>query len=79
VFFDSAQGAVSYDIWVSTYKDGRGSVKLGTAWKASGQLLTGLAPNTDLYLFVTYANADGKTSKPSSAFKINLLDMFPMK
>jgi len=79
VFFDPVAGAKSYDIWVSTYPDGRGAVKLAAGWTEPGKLLAGLAPNIDLYLFLVYADREGKTSKPSSAFKINLKDMFPMK
>jgi hypothetical protein len=79
VFFDAVAGAASYDVWVSPYADGRGAIQLGKGWTASGQLLTGLSPNTDLYLFLVYTDANGKTSKPSAGFKVNLKDMFPMK
>ena len=64
---------------MSTYADGRGAILLGEDWTAPGQLLTGLSPNTDLYLFVVAKGAAGKTSKPGKAFKVNLKDMFPMK
>ena len=79
LFFDPVAGAKSYDVWVSTYADGRGAVKLGTGWTQSGQLLTGLPANVALYLFVTYTGADDKPSKPSAAKRIVLKDDFPFK
>jgi hypothetical protein len=66
-------------VWVSTYADGRGAIQLAKDWTAPGQLLTGLSPNTDLYLFVVVKDAAGKASKPGKAFKVNLKDMFPQK
>ncbi len=59
--------------------DGRGAIPLGENWTAPGQLLTGLAPNVDFYLFVVAKDAMGKPTKPSKGFKVNLKDMFPMK
>jgi hypothetical protein len=79
VFFDAVAGAKSYDIWVSTYADGRGAIKLATGWTQSGQLLTGLPSNTALHLFVTSIGADDKPSKPSAAKRILLKDDFPFK
>jgi hypothetical protein len=79
VHFDPAAGAKSYDVWVSTYADGRGAVMLGKNWAAPGQLLTGLSPNVDLYLFVVAKDAAGKASRPGKPFKVNLKDMFPQK
>ena len=52
---------------------------LGKDWTAPGQLLTGLSPNIDLYLFVVAKDAAGKSSKPGKAFKVNLKDMFPQR
>ena len=72
-------GAKTYDIWVTTYPDGRGAIALGEKWTKPGQLLTGLTPNFDLYLFVVARDAADKPSKPSKAFKMNLKDMFPLK
>lgn len=79
VQFAPAAGAKTYDVWVTTYADGRGAVLLGKDWTAPGQLLTGLSPNIDLYLFVMAKDAAGKASKPGKAFKVNLKDMFPLK
>jgi hypothetical protein len=78
VHFAPTAGAKTYDVWVSTYADGRGAVLLGKDWNAPGQLLTGLSPNIDLYLFVV-ANDAGKSSRPGRAFKVNLKDMFPQR
>lgn len=79
VFFDPIKGAKIYDVWVSVFADGRGAVPLGQGWTEPGSLLTKLRANTNLYLFVVYTDAEGKTSKPSPSFKVNLKDMFPMK
>jgi hypothetical protein len=79
VNFTEVEGAQSYDIWLSAHRDGRGAVKQASGWKKSGELLTGLRPAMDLYLFVTYTDKDGKVSKPSAPFKINLVDAFGMK
>jgi hypothetical protein len=79
VNFKEVAGAKSYDVWLSAYTDGRGAVRQGKNWKNSGQLLTGLRPSLDLYLFVTYIDQDGRESKPSGPFKINLVDAFGMK
>ena len=66
-------------MWVSTYADGRGAILLGKDWTAPGQLLTGLSPNIDLYLFVVAKDAAGKSSRPGKGFKVNLKDMFPQR
>jgi hypothetical protein len=79
VHFYPAADAKSYDVWVSPYPDGRGAVLLGKDWTEPGKLLTGLRASTDFYVFVVYTTKDGKRSKPSAGFKINLKDMFPMK
>jgi hypothetical protein len=79
VHFEPVEGAKSYDIWVSPYADGRGAMKLGKAWTASGQLLQGLRPETPFYLFVVYADKDGKASKPSLPLAFTLKDRFGYK
>jgi len=79
VHFKAVDGAKGYDVWASPYADGRGALQLGKAWKEPGQLITGLRPDTDFYLFATYTDAEGKTSKPSAGFKIRLKDIFGMK
>jgi hypothetical protein len=79
VFFEKSPDAATYDVWASPYADGRGAVDLGKGWTEPGQLLTGLRPHTDFYLFVVAVAKDGKRSKPSAGFKVNLKDAFPMK
>jgi hypothetical protein len=79
VHFAPAVGAKTYDVWVSTYADGRGAILLGKDWTAPGQLLTGLSPNVDLYLFVVAKDAAGKASRPGNSFKVNLKDTFPQR
>ncbi len=79
VFFEPVASAASYDVWVSTYADGRGAVRQGANWPAPGQLLTGLPPSVEVYLFITYTDKDGKVSRPSTAKRILLKDDFPFK
>ncbi len=79
VHFKAVDGAKGYDVWASPYPDGRGALQLGKAWKEPGLQITGLRADTDFYLFATYTDADGKTSKPSAGFKIRLKDIFGMK
>jgi hypothetical protein len=79
VFFDKVPTAASYNVWVSPYADGSGALELGKGWKEPGQLLTGLRPEVDFYVFVVYADKDGNVSKPSKPLKIRLKDMFGHK
>jgi hypothetical protein len=79
VHFKSIEGATAYEVWASPYADGRGALQLGKGWKEPGQLVTGLRPDADFYLFVVYTDKDGKASKPSAGFKIRLKDIFGMK
>jgi hypothetical protein len=79
VHFAPMADATKYDVWVSPYADGRGAAQLGTGWTKPGELLTGLSPNIDLYLFVVAIDKAGKASKPGKPFKVNLKDMFPQK
>lgn len=79
VHFPSVPQAKHYDIWVSAYEDGRGALQLGKAWKEPGRLIRGLRPDQDFYVFVVYAEADGKTSRPSAPFKIRLTNFFAMQ
>jgi hypothetical protein len=61
---------------VSPYPDGRGAIKIVSNIVKSGCLIQGLKPDTDFYLFITYVDNDGKQSKPSQPFKINLKNKF---
>src|SRR5262249_48248643 len=79
VHFEPVAGAKSYDVWVSPYGDGRGAIQLGKAWPKSGQLLEGLRPDIDFYLFVVYTDKDGKLSKPSTPLAFKLKDRFGYK
>jgi hypothetical protein len=79
VYFEPSPQAVTYDIWATTHADGKGAIKLGTGWTKPGTLLTGLTPDTDYYLSITYTDKDKNVSKPSQPLKVNLRDMFPLK
>jgi hypothetical protein len=78
VHFDKAEG-LTYDVYASRFIDGRGAVQVSKAMKEPGGRARGFAPNTDFYLFLVATNAEGKASKPSEPFKINLEDLFGMK
>jgi len=75
VFFTPVEGAKGYDVWVAPYEDGRGAIKLGTNIQP-GDLIQGLRPEIDFYVFVTYTDKDGKVSKPSTPLKIRLKNRF---
>ena len=45
----------------------------------SGQLLEGLRPDIEFYLFVIYTDKDGKLSKPSAPLAFKLKDRFGYK
>lgn len=79
VHFEPVANAKTYEIWVSTYADGRGAIPLGQNWAMPGQLLVGLSPNVNLYLFAVAKDAEGKVSKPGKPLQINLKDMFAQK
>ncbi len=79
VHFEPVTGAKNYEVWVSPYPDGRGAIQLGKAWTESGQLLQGLRPDIEFYLFVMYTDQDGKLSKPSAPLAFKLKDRFGYK
>lgn len=79
VDFEPVADAKTYDVWVSPYPDGRGAMKLGTAWAKSGEMIQGLRPDITFYLFVTYTDAAGKVSKPSPPLAFTLKDRFGYK
>ena len=79
VHFQPVAGAKGYDVWVSPYPDGRGAIQLATGWKESGQLMQGLRPDIDFYLFVLYTDPEGKLSKPSAPLQFKLKDRFGYK
>lgn len=79
VHFNPVAGAKGYEIWVSPYADGRGAIQLAKAWTQSGQLLEGLRPDIEFYLFLLYTDKDGKLSKPSAPLAFKLKDRFGYK
>lgn len=79
VNFEPVADAKGYDLWVSPYPDGRGAIQLGKAWTKSGQLLEGLRPDIEFYVFLTYTDKDGKQSKPSAPLAFKLKDRFGYK
>ncbi len=72
------EGAKEYQVWVAAYADGRGAQVLARSTGTEVNL-RGLKPDFPLYFFVTYTDAQGKMSKPSTVRKTVLRDEFPMK
>src|SRR5262249_10492040 len=77
--FKAVSGAKSYAVWVSAHADGRGAVNLTPGGIKSGGLVTGLRPALKFYFWVSYVDANGKTSKPSAAATATLVDTFTEK
>lgn len=78
VLFDEVLGVKQYQVWVAAHPDGRGAQPMANM-TASNQMLQGLRSQTTFYLWVTYTDADKKTSKPSNRLEIKLIDSFGMK
>ncbi|MCX7704919.1 MAG: hypothetical protein N2115_01500 [bacterium] len=76
IIFQEVPDAKSYEVWASIYPDGTGAVKIASNITKSGSLIQGLKPDTDFYLFIVYTDKEGKQSKPSQAFRINLKNKF---
>ncbi len=72
------EGATRYQVWVSTEADGRAARALIDRAETD-PLVQGLKPHLPLHFFVTYTDAQGRTSKPSALRKTLLKDEFPMK
>ena len=71
--------AKAHHVWVGTRPDGRGAVNMTPGGAKSGVLIRELRPKLPLYFWVTYTDAQGKTSKPSAVATITLVDMFGEK
>lgn len=72
------EGAKEYQVWVSAYEDGRGAVAMMKT-PLTEPLVNRLRPGMPLHFFVTYVDADGKTSKPSPVATTTLKDEFVQK
>ncbi len=73
-----ADPALTYNLYLSRFADGRGADLLTKGVK-DNQLVTGLRPETKMYLFLTAVGADKKESKPSAAFELVTHDNFAEK
>ncbi|NQU09429.1 hypothetical protein HQ590_01450, partial [bacterium] len=72
------QSGRKYNLYLARYPDGRGA-ELLAGGVTDGRLISGLRPDTDLYLFLTAVGADHQESKPSPAFKLVTRDRFLQK
>ena len=67
--------ALKYNLYLTRYPDGRGA-DLILAGVGDHQLVSGLRPETAMYLFLTSVDAQKKESKPSQAFRLITHDKF---
>jgi hypothetical protein len=74
--FDMPGEAVSADIWLSRYPDGKGALKQGTDLKSSPSKISGFLADTEFYAFLVYTDKEGNTSAPSEPFKFKMVDHF---
>lgn len=74
--FEMPEEAVSADIWLSRYPDGKGALKQGKGLKTSPSQVNGFLADTEFYAFLVYMDKQGKTSIPSDPFKFKMIDHF---
>ena len=74
--YEMPTNAVSADMWMSLYPDGRGALKVGKGLKESPQLVQGFLADTTFYAFLVWKDKAGNPSKPSAPFKFKLIDHF---
>ena len=67
-----------YNLYLSRYPDGHGA-QLIQAGVTDNQVISGLRPALEMYMFLTSTGADNKESKPSDAFKLITRDNFMEK
>src|SRR5262249_25343748 len=79
VHFKEVPAAKTYSVWVSAHPDGRGAINMTPGGAKSGGLLYQLRPGLKFYFWVTYQDAQGKTSKPSLVASATLVDTFKEK
>jgi len=70
--------ALTYNLYVGRYADGHGAELLRGGVK-DNQLVTGLRPEMEMYLFLTAVDSGKKESKPSPAFRLVTHDNFSEK
>ncbi|NQU10025.1 hypothetical protein HQ590_04495 [bacterium] len=75
--FDAAAG-LTYKLYLSLYKDGRGADLLRAGVKP-GDTVVGFRPELPLYLFLTAVGQDKQESKPSAPYHLITKDNFAEK
>jgi hypothetical protein len=73
-----ADPSLTYNLYLSRFADGRGADLVVNGVK-DNQSVTGLRPETKMYLFLTAVDAGKKESKPSAAFELITHDNFAEK
>ena len=74
--FELPEGAVSADLWVAPYADGRGALKLGRKLPVAGAEVRGFLAGQTFHAFVVWRDKDGNESKPSAPFEFRMEDHF---
>ena len=74
--FEMPTNAVSADIWLSQFADGRGALRQGSGFKQSPARVERFLANTEFHAFLVYTDKAGNASVPSEPFKFKLIDHF---
>lgn len=77
IHFEAKEGR-KYNLYLSRYDDGRGAELLKADVK-NDQLVTGMRPAMEMYLFLTSVGGDKRESKPSKPYKLITKDNFAEK
>ena len=74
--FELPKEAVSWDVYLSLYPNGKGALKQAANLRKSPAHVAGFLADTTFYAFVVWRDKAGNASKPSPAFKFRLEDHF---
>jgi hypothetical protein len=74
--FELPEAAVSADLWIAPYADGRGALRLGRKLPVAGAEVRGFLAGQTFHAFVVWRDKDGNESKPSAPFTFQLEDKF---
>ena len=74
--FEMPEEAVSADLWIAPYADGRGALKLGKGLKASPAQVGGFLAGQTFHAFLVWRDKAGNESRPSAPFAFRMEDHF---
>lgn len=69
---------MKYQLYLSRYEDGRGAEPM-RGYYTDNQMVRGLRPGIDMYMFLVGIDAKGEKTKPSPSFKLVTVDKFAEK